>query len=270
MTVTVGGVRHPPQPTTFTLLDEIVAILGSTKTTFWPFLETTGTVLSSYKESVHPVTQVDGGVQGFYPRRHRGGVHSLYFNDADSQMLLGEDHADFEFGDAALDAPFSVGAWVYPTDDTGHVIMGKYQEGVPEAREWQLQIIAATNVYRMCICDESADGFEEGDGTTALAMNEWAFIVAAYDGDEADPEMFMYLNGAVDSDGTTTETGVYTAMEPLAGHLSIGARTLNAALTAHAEFEGRIALPFVCGKQLSAIEVRNLYGLGARLLGINE
>jgi len=268
MGVTVGGVRQPPPVTTFGLLDQIIAILGSTKTTFWPFLETTGDDVYSYKENVHTVTQVDGGVEGFYPRRHRGGVHSLSFNAADSQMLLGEDHADFEFGDSANDSPFSVGAWVYPTDDAGHVIMGKYREGAGNLREWQLQTLA-TRVYRMTLCDEDVDGFEEGDGDTALTLNEWAFLVAAYDGNEADPEMFMYLNGAVDSDGTTTETLVYTAMEPSDAKLSIGART-NVGDAAWSPFTGRIALPFVCGKQLSAVEVRNLYGIGKRLLGIDE
>ena len=122
---------------------------------------------------------------------------------------------------------------------------------------------------RLGVFDESTDGDEIGYGTTALVLNEWAFIVGTYDGVEEPPEIFIYLNGAVDNDGTTTETGAYAAMEQTAAKLSIGART-GAADVAGLELDGRIALPFVCGKVLSAIEVGNLYGLGARLLGINE
>ena len=34
------------------------------------------------------------------------------------------------------------------------------------------------------------------------------------------------------------------------------------------EFEGRIALPFLCGKELTAANVTTLYGIGKTLLGI--
>jgi len=266
MTTTVDGVAQPIPLTTFKLLDDIIAILGSTKTTLWPFLESTGSVLQSYKENIHPLTAQDSGSDGFYPYRHRGHVNSLSFNASDDQYLLGEDHADFEFGDAANDVPFSVGCWIQPRDITDVMLLAKHDlTGAAEDREWILWL-HSDSTLRFELYDESADATEHAEGTTAVTANEWSFVVMTYDGTEDDPLMYLYLNGAVDNGGTTTETGAYVAMEAGATPLMIGAR-LNAAAPSD-EYTGRLALPFICGKELSASDVTALYAIGRRLLGL--
>ena len=83
------------------LLDDIVTILGSTKAFFWPFLESTGSIITSYKNENHRLTATEGGTDGFNPFKHVGGVHSYLFTTADDQHLLGTDAANASFASAA-------------------------------------------------------------------------------------------------------------------------------------------------------------------------
>ena len=90
--------------------------------------------------------------------------------------------------------------------------------------------------------------------------------VATYDGAEATPLVNLYVNGALANDGSTAETGAYVAMEDTATPLTIGCSGVSA--TPVNEFHGRIALPFICGKALTAAEVLSLYELTKPLVGI--
>lgn len=266
MTTRVGGKAAVTPEQTFTLLDAIVALFGATKTTFWPMLESTGSVLQSYLEQVHPLTATDAGTDGFYPFKHRGGVMSYSFNAGDEQHLVGEDHADFEFGDSANDLPFSVGCFILPRDITSVALICKWNEnGGYEDREWQLALEVASKP-RFTIYDESATAYEEAVADTALTANEWVSIVAAYDGTEDDPEIFLYANGAADNDGTTGETNAYVAMEAGATPLEIGA-TNDTDGDLSALYSGRMALMFICGKKLVAAEAAAYHALGVQLLG---
>ena len=62
------------------------------------------------------------------------------------------------------------------------------------------------------------------------------------------------------------KTGAYVAMENTATPLTIGCSGVTA--TPVAEFHGRMALPFVCGKALSSTEVVDVYDLGRLLMGL--
>ena len=64
---------------------------------------------------------------------------------------------------------------------------------------------------------------------------------------------------------TDIDDATYVDMEDLGGPLMIGAADDNAAPAN--EFTGRIALPFICGKALSAANVAAIKGLGDQLLG---
>lgn len=70
----------------------------------------------------------------------------------------------------------------------------------------------------------------------------------------------------VDNDGATTESGSYVAMENTAAPLTVGCSGVTA--TPVAEFHGRIAMPFVTGKALTAAEVASLYEIYQSLLGV--
>ncbi|KKL84608.1 hypothetical protein LCGC14_1963040 [marine sediment metagenome] len=76
--------------------------------------------------------------------------------------------------------------------------------------------------------------------------------------------MVLYVDGAAVTD-VDTDDATYVDMEDLGGPLMIGATDDNAAPAS--EFTGRIALPFICGKALSAANVAALKGIGDQLLG---
>lgn len=251
-------------------LDSIVTILGSTRTAFWPFFEGEGVNLETYKETSENLVPTEILGDGFSPVRYDSGIHSYFFQRVADAHLAGNDAAVFS-GISVTDAPFSVGAWVLPTlTGTQQTILSKY-DVAGTLREWQLFLDGSQNAV-MEYFDESLDDGVTATSATALTVQEWAFLVVAYDGAGGAPSssgmtINLYLNGVTDSP-TIADTGgnVYVDMEDLATPFMIGAADDTAAPTF--EFEGRIALPFVCGKELSSAEVGQLYGLGRRLLGL--
>ncbi|KKM71573.1 hypothetical protein LCGC14_1429320, partial [marine sediment metagenome] len=55
---------------TYALLDQFLTVLGSTKTSFWPLVESTGAIVRTYGESAHIFTMTDAGANGFHPVQH--------------------------------------------------------------------------------------------------------------------------------------------------------------------------------------------------------
>lgn len=254
---------------TFKYLDDIVAILGSTKTTFWPFLESQDDnrddlELYSYKESIHTLAGNGDATEPFYPYRHVGGVHSLSFDGGENQFLSSADHADFTFkGSGNEDDPFSIGLWMLPRDTSSVTFMAKYDTNV--AREWRFQI-NASNKLIIELYDEDVDKTEIGTSTTSVTANQWTFVVITYDGTETAPVVGFYQNATKDATTDTTEVAGYINMEDLGTALTIGADLATG--SAANEFTGRIALPFICGKELTAADVSSLYTTGKTLLGL--
>ncbi len=260
-----GGVGRSDPIRTFALLDQFVAVLGSTKTTFWPLLESTGALAQSYKESVHAFTRTDGGANGFHPVQHPGGVHSYHFLKGADQHGAGVDHADFSFGNGTTtDAAVSFGAFVWQdVQGAAAAILSKYDTAGTD-REWSF-LINASNKPELELYDDNANASEAGMADTVLTLNQFQFVVITYDGAQDDPGVAYYLDGAADGTGTT-QTGAYVAMQAGATPVMLGAEDDTAAPTN--EFNGRIALPFVCGKALTAAEVVTLNGIGRTLLGL--
>ena len=254
---------------TFDLLDQIVTVLGSTKTSFWPLLESTGAIVRTYGESAHIFTMTDGGSGGFIPVQHAGLIQSYHFDMTDSMHGAGEDHGDFSFA-GGTDAAFSVGAWVNPDVDGEQAILAKY-DVAGSLREWMLKL-DISNKIELELFDESLDDTVLSTSTTALTLNKWQFVVATYGGEGGNPgkvgmTMPLYLDGVAEPLTITDGGGnVYEDMENTATPVMLGAADDTAAPTI--EMDGRIALPFVCGKKLTAVDVTTLYGIGKTLLGL--
>lgn len=257
---------------TFSLLDQIVTTLGSTKSTFFPFLESTGGSLvenpiRSYKNNQHDLLSRDeAGVvtleAQFSPYMHSGGVHSYDFDSASNQYLFGSADTDTGF---PSNADFSVGAWIYPRDITSVTVLSKYD--VANKREWRMQLDGSSKVSLEVLDETEGDnGTRIGASDTAVVTDVWSFVVVTTDNNDDNAAMIFYINGAADGSGNSL-TGTYNDSPDSSGELTIGA-TLNTAPAVNAVFEGRIALPFVCGKELTAANVSTLYGLGQRLLGL--
>ncbi len=270
MTLTGSGIDSPTIKT-FDLLDQIITTLGSTKTTFFPFLETVGgslaaSTIRSYKENQHELLAQDEIPNAinleteFSPYMHVGGVASYQFDAVSEHNLIGTDDTELGF---PSNADFSVGAWIYPRDITAVTVMSKYDVNVQ--REWRLSLDASSKI-ELEVYDESANADRTGASDTAVAADEWTFVCVTTDNNDADASMSFYLNGAADGTGNT-ETGTFVSSPDTTAKFMIGA-TQNTLPANTALFDGRIALPFVCGKILTAAEVTTIYNIGRILLGL--
>lgn len=265
---------------TFDLLDKIAAILGTTKSTFWPLLDVVGddTLTVSYgsglvqssqlqlRDEAAPRSWLGEGA----PSLHIGGIHSvrlLTVSGAANNHLQGADSTNYEFGDATLDAPFSIGIWVLIQEalGTARSLLAKYGS-TAILREYDFRF-GTNGKLVMELFDESVDTSEIATSVgTALKPGIWQFCTMTYDGDEAAPVINLYINGVSVHDGTSVETGAYVAMEASTTPLLVGARDVTA--TPAQVLQGSVALPFITGKALSAAEVSSLYYYGQRLLGL--
>ncbi len=254
-----GGASAAAKP--IVALDTIITTLGSTKTTFFPFFESQDDLVRSYKENYHTLIPTSNG-PGFDALMHNG-VHSYLFDPNYSMYLLGEDSTDYDPGDGTTDEPFSIGCWVLPYDITSVDIMAKYDTN--SQRTWKLGVNGSNKVTFEQF-DENATASEIFVSTTSITANQWTMLTWVYDGGETAPVIAFYQNTTVDATVDTTETNTYVAMENNAAKLTIGASlaTDNPA----SMFNGRIALPFIAGKQLTSANVTTIYGAGRVLLGI--
>lgn len=248
-------------------INDILTVLGTTTLSFWPFWESVGQMVHGVQPGV--MTPSDEAAarnlqDEFSPVQLPSGLYSYNFHATGNNHLATTDQARHTFGNGTVDSPFSCGAWIRPAAIATNTILGKY-DATGTAREWQFAIDSSGKLS-LELYDESADTTEIATSTSALTLFQWQFVVASYDGGETAPVVNLYVNGTLANDGTTAETGAYVAMEDTATPLLIGASGTTAAPAT--EFHGRIAMPFICGKQLTAAEVTTLYGYMAPMVGI--
>lgn len=246
---------------TFTQLNRIVTILGSTRVFFWPFLESSGAVITSYQNENHRLTATDGGANGFHPHTHPGGVDSYLFTTADDMHLLGTDAANASF---AANIAYSIGAWILPEDITTVTILSKYDVNVQ--REYRLGL-DGSSMIELESYDETNNQSRIGASDTAVPADEWSFVVATFDGADADASMSFYVNGVADGSGNTASDAAYASQPGTTSEIVIGAN-MNTSPAVEREFQGRIALPFITGVELTAANVAALHGIGQILLGL--
>jgi len=258
---------------TFALLDQFITVLGATKPTLFPFLESVGggtagnTDIWNYKGAAHYVQCVDevpGAITlqtEFSPYRHIGGVHSYEFESGGNQYLQGEDSTDYEF---ASNADFSVGAFIFPRDITTVAVLAKYD--VNSLREWKLGLDGSSKI-ELEVFDETNDQSRIGASDTAVTVNQWSFVCATTDNNDDNNAHIFYLNGVADGSGNSESGAAYANSPGTNAVLTIGA-CHNTTPAVTELFTGRIALPFVTGTELSAANVLTLYGIGKTLLGL--
>ena len=246
-------------------LNDILAILGTTAPSLWPFWEKTGQLVTGIGVGDLIPSETGGAAEDlehdFAPLLLPCGLYSYHFHPTGDHHLAGIDHANYSFAVA----PFSVGCWIRPTAIASNTLIAKYDAGVGVAREWRFWIDAAGKLD-LELYDESVDTTEIAISDAALTQGKMQFVVATFDGTEATPQVYLYVNGVAVNDGTTTETGAYVGTEAGATPLTIGCNGLTA-LPAN-EFHGRMALPFVTGKELTAAEVAELYKIMVPMIGL--
>jgi len=246
-------------------LNDILTILGTTTPQLFPFWEATGQLVTGIGTGDLIPSETGGAAEDlehdFAPLKLPCGLYSYHFHPTGDHHLAGIDSADYSFAAA----PFSVGCWIRPNTIASNTLIAKYDAGAGVAREWRFWIDAAGKLD-LELYDESADTTEIAISTAALIVGQMQFVVATFDGTEATPEIYLYVDGAAVNDGTSTETGAYVGMDAGATPLTIGCNGLSA-LPAD-EFHGRMALPFITGNALTAAEVASLHKLTAPMVGI--
>ena len=247
-------------------LSAIMSILGTTKSSLWPFWEKTGVLVSGLSAGDLIPSETAGAAEAleddFAPIEHLGGVCSYHFHPTGDHHLAGIDHANFTFGDGTDDSAFSVGAFILPNAIATNVILGKY-DSAGNLEEWRF-FIDSDGKLSLELHDASASATEIAVSDSAMVLGKGVFVVATYDGTQTAPDVNLYVDGTAVNDGSTTESGSYVAMEDAAAPLTVGCSGVTA--TPVAEFHGRIALPFVTGKELSAAEVAEITTLAREML----
>jgi hypothetical protein len=244
-------------------INDILTVLGTTQRSFWPFWEKTGQLVTGIglgdlipSETAAAAEDLE---HDFAPLELPCGLNSYHFHPTGDHHLAGIDSAAYTF----IATPMSVGAWIRPNAIASNTIMAKYSATVREWRFW----IDAAGLLDLEFYDESADTTEIAVSTAALTLGQMQFVVASYDGTPATPIMTLYVDGVAVNDGSSTETGAFVDMEDTATPLTIGCSGVSA--TPVNEFHGRIAMPFICGKQLTAAEVVTLRDLMRPMIGIS-
>lgn len=256
-----------------TILNALMAVLGTTTPSLWPCFESTGGLVAGLSVGDLIPSETAGALSvletDFVPVEHPGKIHSYHFHPTGDHHLAGIDHNNFSFGNATVDTPFSCGAWICPNAIASNVVIAKY-DSAGNKEEWKLWI-DSNGKLALELQDASASDTETATGSTTLSLSQWVFVVATYDGTETAPVVNLYINAVLDNDGTTVESAntgpnFYVAMENTTAPLTVGCSGVTAAPIN--EFHGRIAMPFLTGKALSAAEVSQLYELGGVLMGV--
>lgn len=256
-------------PGTVADLNAIMSTLGTTKATFWPFHESTGIVIGAVGAGARLIPSETAAAaealeDDFTPQQLPSNLYSYYFSNLEDQHLaIGADNANFHFdGDVA----FSVGCWIQPQDITTVALIA-VMDTAGNAEEWAFRLDGSSKL-ELELHDASASAKEVGVSDTAVVIGQWSFAVVTYDGTKATPVVKFYQNGAIDSTTPfgTTETGAYDGMEDKSTPLTIACAGVTALPTQ--EYTGRIAMPFVTGKELSAAEVLTLHKRMAPMMGL--
>ena len=130
-------------------------------------------------------------------------------------------------------------------------------------REFRFWIDAAGKLD-LELYDDTANASEIAVGPL-VTQGEWQFLLGTYDGVLITPAVALYVNGAPVA-SVLTETGAFIDIIPGATPLTIGCAGVTATPTF--EFHGRIAMPFLTGKALTAAEVKQLYGIMCPMVGL--
>ena len=248
---------------TLTFLDAIAANMNSGSfDALFPLIApnyVSGRVMPAY--ALARSLTVSGGdaqverVTGLCPR--------IALGSSGATHLAGEDDAGYSSAGAA----FSLGIWVNQPVAAVVDLISKYDTAGAADREWRLSLDADGDID-FELFDESVPASEIANAATAYTAGEWHSIICTYDGTSADPLMHIYLDGIQQTDGTSTETGVFVAMEAGATPVLIGASGTTAIPLN--TLVGEIALPFFTDIELTAPQAVDIYINSGILLGMFE
>ena len=250
-------------------LNDILDILGTTKTLLVPGWEHMGDVISAIGAGGFVPSDEAGAnsLEDFFsPVRLPCGLYHYGLVKGENHHFSGADHADFTF-DGGADAPFSGGMWIRPNKAVlKQDLIAKY---VGTAEEYAFGLDAAGKLY-LELHDATDSTKEVATADTVQTSGKFIFVVFTYDGSAVvdEPVIHLYVDGVDDNPtGGSVQTGAYLHMDDTATPLTIGASGLTNAPAN--EFDGRLAIPFLCGKELTAAEVVALRDIMRPMVGLS-
>ena len=248
-------------------LNDVLDILGTTKTLLVPGWEDTGSVVSAIGAGQFTSSDEAGAVtlqSEFSPRRMPSGLHHYGLVKGGNLHFSGDDHADFTF-DGGTDAAFSGGLWIRPNIAVqAQDLIAKY---VAASEEYRFSINSAGKLI-LELHDATDSASEIATAGTVLTPGKMVFVVFTYDGTAATPDIHLYIDAVDDNPtGASVQTGAYLHMDDTATPLTIGASGLTAAPVN--EFDGRLAIPFLTGKELTQANITDLYNIMKPMVGMN-
>lgn len=176
-------------------------------------------------------------------------IRAVFFNGVSGYCEV-ENPTNLHMGAGGSDKAFSVGFWIRASAE-GRLNVLQY--GTAEV-EWEIY----ANKDRQWIVrlyQDSSTLIEAATDQKQRDIGSWVQIVVTYDGGGKASGLKIYRNG-IELDATTGEQNGYSAMQEVAAAiLKIGRRDNVEALGAVGELA-------VWGRELSAFEVRKIYGVG--------
>jgi len=173
----------------------------------------------------------------------------LTFDGTDDVVDLGG-ATEFQFSDgASADEPFSVAAWIRPTDATLFRIACK-----EDTTDWEwLLSLDSSDKLTLTLYGGGGTSVRLGKLSAALTAREntWIHVAATYDGSGLIGGINIYVDGALDND-STDEAGSYTYMDNTTALLRMGADTTDFA-------DGDIGELMVFNQELTAAQVGQVY-----------
>lgn len=266
--IDVNGIALP-QRGFASILNDVQAILGTTKAHFWPGFEKTGQVVTGFA-SVDLVPSDEVGAVSleteFTPilELPTGEVYGYRFSGDNSRHFVAADNADFSF--EADDEPFSGFVWALPMEvgSALQALMAKYDEGV--ATEYSFHVTSG-DVLELDLYD-GIDG-ATGDlrytsvlGTVdKFQMHLYGFT---YAGDEG--AVTFYKDGVAMDAIAKVETGTYANMDDTAAKFFVGGRDDGGA--PDDLFDGWLALPGLAQVEMTAAQHNDIFRLLRSRVGV--
>lgn len=171
------------------------------------------------------------------------------------------DHAELSFGNATVDSPFSISAWIYMSVTASQqVILSKWDVDDGN-REWYLAL-RSTGDLELVLYDESAN-VEIFKRTDDVLSDGWRFVVATYTGQSATGStaadlITLYVDNVAVAQ-TATNNANYDAMENTDRSVYIGAWVSGGVSSIFADKLDNITLFDV---ELSAANINFLWNAG--------
>jgi hypothetical protein len=163
------------------------------------------------------------------------------------------DFGNFTEVDFAKADTFSAGMWIKYSGTNLHVLMSKANTGTLDG--WEVSTGSGLDAGDFVVTFGDGSGSFTGRNNSGLLNDgEWHQIVFTYDGSNAPGGISLYVDGV--SVGVSTSGSALAGTLENTGSLRVGGRTTSN------EFRGSACHSFIYDTQLSATDVRIIYGKG--------